>query len=204
MDRIKHTQNLIFNEIKRVLKTRQSPVVIGISGPPAVGKSTISSYLLKRVSNAAVVPLDSFHISAKLISSRGVNYGSPYSFDIDGCINTIERICAGHGIYIPIYNRKLKEPIAASNYIPPYRKLIILEGVFVGYRYGKWRHLNQLISELWFMQVEKSELYKRLIRRESRYMRKIDAIQKVRCVDLYHYDVAVKDIKKNANKIFFY
>jgi pantothenate kinase len=194
----------VLKELKRITDTYKPPVVVGLSGPPAVGKSTISTFILKKLPGSAIVPIDSFHISNKLIMHKGTPHGSPSAFDIDGCINAIERILAGKGIYIPLYNRKLKEPIAASNFIPANRELIILEGVFVGYPHGKWTLLNKMIDELWFMQLPKSELYKRLIRRESRYLDRFEAIEKVKTIDLHHYNLALKKIRPYANKTFFY
>jgi pantothenate kinase len=60
--------------------------LIGIVGPPGVGKSTLAESLAANDPAAAVLPMDGFHLpQARLVElGRRERMGSPDTFDVEG------------------------------------------------------------------------------------------------------------------------
>jgi pantothenate kinase len=72
-------------------------ILLGITGPPGAGKSTISAELLAELGNSAVtVPMDGFHYSNAVLRSLGreSRKGAPDTFDVGGYVALLDRLRA--------------------------------------------------------------------------------------------------------------
>lgn len=73
-------------------------VIIGLTGPPGAGKSTLAQHLLdasNRVGIATVVvPMDGFHLAQARLDERGLASvkGAPETFDADGYVALLHRL----------------------------------------------------------------------------------------------------------------
>ncbi|MDX6339122.1 MAG: hypothetical protein QOG05_6462, partial [Streptosporangiaceae bacterium] len=71
-------------ERARALAARPGRAVLGITGPPAAGKSTLAAKLRDELGAAAAyVPLDGFHLAHELLTQMGRvdRRGAPDTFD---------------------------------------------------------------------------------------------------------------------------
>ncbi len=71
----------------RALAARPGRAILGITGPPAAGKSTLAERLRDELGAAAAyVPLDGFHLAHELLTERGLvdRKGAPDTFDAAG------------------------------------------------------------------------------------------------------------------------
>ncbi len=124
-------------------RQQQARVLIALAGPPAAGKSTISSALLEHYGKAAVIlPMDGFHLDNKVLDAHGLRNrkGSPESFDADGFINMVKRIRSGEHVYAPEFDRAMDASIAGAVEIRD-QPVVISEGNYLLFDEAPWRDL---------------------------------------------------------------
>lgn len=90
-------------------------VIIGIAGPPGAGKSTIAQALMEKLPDAALLPMDGFHLPQAELRRLGrrERMGAPDTFDVDGFIAVLEALRRGETVTAPGFDRELEEPVSA-------------------------------------------------------------------------------------------
>jgi pantothenate kinase len=136
-------------------------VVLGLAGAPAAGKSTLATTLVRAVNDrhgpdgAAYLPLDGFHLSNAQLErfGRQDRKGAPDTFDVWGYGALLQRIMQGTecDIYVPDYDRKLHEPVAARLVIRPTTRLIVTEGNYLASDDSGWPAAREFMNELWYV-----------------------------------------------------
>lgn len=167
------------------LLDRSDRAVLGITGPPGSGKSTLTSALLSamgaRLGADAVghLPMDGFHLADVQLDRLGLRdrKGAPETFDVDGYVATLARLHSSptSALYVPGFERDLEQPIAAAVAIPPSARLIVTEGNYLLLPDGGWQHVRPLLAEVWFVGVDDDVRRSRLIRRHEEFGKSPDA-----------------------------
>ncbi len=152
--------------------------VLGLAGAPAAGKSTLAKRLARGVDRrcgagtAACVPMDGFHLSTAQLDRLGLRdrKGAPDTFDVYGYVHLLVRLRAetGRPVYVPDFDRRLEEPVAAGLVVPPSARLVITEGNYLADEGDGWREVRPLLDALWFVDVPREEREARLLRRHIR------------------------------------
>ena len=104
-------------------------ILVGITGPPAAGKSTLAATLAEALrsaygSGAAVaVPMDGFHLANAELHRLGLanRKGAPETFDVAGFVNLLRRLREPDErevVYAPEFNRALNEPVGSAIPVP--------------------------------------------------------------------------------------
>jgi pantothenate kinase len=159
----------------RVLaQSRNRRVLIAVVGAPGAGKSTLAEALVDALgSRAALVPMDGFHYSQRILEQLGRSQrkGAPDTFDTDGLASLIARIrTATAPIYAPTFDRTIEEPIAAATVIPTEADIVVVEGNYLLLD-GPWAPLRPLFDESWFLRVPSAVRFERLVQRHMRFGR---------------------------------
>jgi len=150
-------------------------VIIGLVGKPGAGKSTLSSYLLKKLpkETTALVPMDGFHLSNYQLTLLGRidRKGAPDTFDANGYADLLHRIRTNpmEDIYFPIFHREMEESIAAEGVIHPYTSLIITEGNYLLLEGDGWSQVAEALTESWFIDVDHDKRMSRLVARHIKF-----------------------------------
>lgn len=156
-------------------KKADTRVIIGLVGKPGAGKSTLSSYLLKKLpkETTALVPMDGFHLSNAQLTllGRADRKGAPDTFDANGYADLLHRIKTNpaEDIYFPIFHREIEESIAAEGVIHSQASLIITEGNYLLLEDDGWSRVAETLTESWFINVDNDKRMSRLVARHIKF-----------------------------------
>ncbi|HEV3173444.1 MAG TPA: nucleoside/nucleotide kinase family protein [Actinocrinis sp.] len=144
--------------------------IIGIAGPPGAGKSTVAEALVDALGPAAaLVPMDGFHLSNRVLESLGRRdrKGAPDTFDAAGYIALLRRLRTPDAdiVYAPAFRRDIEEPIGSSIPVPPTTPIVITEGNYLLLDTHPWRQIRGLIDAAWYLQIDDAVRVERLVAR---------------------------------------
>lgn len=154
------------------LMARGGRQILGIAGTPGAGKSTVAAGLAAHFGPplATVVPMDGYHLANVELARLGRHQrkGAPDTFDALGYHSLLKRLktpSADETVYAPAFDRQLEEPIAGAIPVEPQVQLIISEGNYLLLDQAPWAGTAALFDEVWFVDVDSSERYRRLVTR---------------------------------------
>jgi len=168
-------QKAALARIQEHLEKSSERVLIGIIGKPGAGKSTLSKFLMAKLSKelVTVVPMDGYHLSNKVLKDlkRSDRKGAPDTFDVAGFVSLVKRIRSEQtqNIYYPIFDRAIEESIAAQGVVTSATKVVIIEGNYLLHDEGGWEVINDLLDESWMVDVDDDKRISRLISRHIAY-----------------------------------
>ncbi|MCF6368036.1 nucleoside/nucleotide kinase family protein [Rhizobium halophilum] len=115
-----------------------SRFIAGIAGPPGSGKSTlaekIAHELISRGQDAAVVPMDGFHMDNSVLQEKGLldRKGAPCTFDLRGLLEMAKALRrADDEILVPLFDRSRELSIAAAKAVPRHTRFVVMEGNYL-------------------------------------------------------------------------
>ncbi len=150
--------------------------LLGITGPPGAGKSTLAAAVVDALAGAAVlVPMDGFHLAqAELVRlGRADRKGAADTFDAAGYVALLERLRrAGPAtVYAPEFRREIEEPVAGAIPVPPTVPLVVTEGNYLLLDEGGWAPVRALLDEVWYLDLAEPTRLARLIARHIAFGR---------------------------------
>lgn len=157
--------------------------VLGLTGPPGCGKSTLATALCEACGGAAqVVPMDGFHLANSELHRLGRHgrKGAPDTFDAAGFADLLGRLrrqgndSADALLYAPEYRRELEEAVAGAIGVRSDTRLIITEGNYLLLDQGAWAGVAALLDECWYVEVDESLRIDRLTSRHVQFGRTPD------------------------------
>ncbi|WP_128981113.1 nucleoside/nucleotide kinase family protein [Streptomyces roseicoloratus] len=149
--------------------------ILGIAGPPGVGKSTLAARFVARLDGlAALVPMDGFHLAQAELErlGRAGRKGAPDTFDAAGYAALLARLRTpepGVTVYAPAFDRSLEEPVAGAIPVPPGVPLVITEGNYLLHDEAPWAAVRPLLDEVWYLDLDDRHRVPRLIARHVRF-----------------------------------
>ncbi|MEV5479387.1 MULTISPECIES: nucleoside/nucleotide kinase family protein [Streptomyces] len=151
--------------------------LLGITGPPGAGKSTLAAHLVAGLAGqAALVPMDGFHLAEAELRrlGRGDRKGAPDTFDPAGYAALLARLRSPEpdtSVYAPAFDRRIEEPVAGSIPVAPHIPLIVTEGNYLLLDCAPWSRVHALLDEVWYVELDGAERIRRLIDRHERFGR---------------------------------
>ncbi|MBN9097690.1 MULTISPECIES: nucleoside/nucleotide kinase family protein [unclassified Pseudonocardia] len=139
----------------RALASGPGRAVLGITGSPGAGKSTLAEALLGELGpGVAHVPMDGFHLADVALTALGRRdaKGAPDTFDVGGYVALLRRLRADGEdvIYAPAFERDLEQPLAGAIAVPRAARLVLTEGNYLLLDSGGWAQVRPLLDEVWF------------------------------------------------------
>jgi pantothenate kinase len=149
--------------------------IVGITGPPGVGKSTFTAELAGRFSpTPPVVGMDGFHLAHEYLESMDLvsRKGAHYTFDAWGYVATIRRISQqdqDEVVYAPRFDRSIEDSIAAAIPVSVDDRLILTEGNYLLLDIHPWNELRNLLSLTVYLDLAEDVRVDRLVRRHVEF-----------------------------------
>jgi pantothenate kinase len=146
-------------------------VLVGITGPPGAGKSTLAQALVRRLADGAVsVPMDGFHLSNEELDRLGLadRKGAPETFDAWGFVHLMRRLRAAEElVYAPAFYREIEQAIASALPVPRDTRLVVVEGNYLLLPTRPWALARPLFDLVVYLQVPDDVRVARLLARAS-------------------------------------
>jgi pantothenate kinase len=138
--------------------------LLGLTGAPGVGKSTLATAIAVAV-DAVLVPMDGFHLAEAELHRLGRHprKGAIDTFDAAGYASLLRRLRqpGAETVYAPRFDRHLEEAIAGAIPVAPDVPLVLTEGNYL----LVWPEVRELLDEIWFLERDETERLARLIDR---------------------------------------
>lgn len=153
--------------------------VLGITGSPGAGKTTLAERLVRELNGdgppwVAHVPMDGFHLADAELDRLGrrARKGAPDTFDAAGYAALLRRLregTDGQTVYAPGFERVLEQPIAGAVPVAPAARLIVTEGNYLLVDTGAWAAVRVCLDEVWFCELDEKERVRRLVARHEEF-----------------------------------
>jgi pantothenate kinase len=153
--------------------------LVGISGLPGAGKTTLAEALVAGLraclgaDGVAHVPMDGFHLADVELDRLGLRdvKGHPDTFDGWGYAALLARLRSETSavVYAPGFERGLEQPLAAAVAVPPGVRLVVTEGNYLLLPDPAWSAARAELAETWLVETDDDLRVRRLVARHVEF-----------------------------------
>lgn len=172
-------------KVQELCKTKPAShrILIGVSGIPGSGKTTLATAVAGRVNQleasnefATCIPMDGYHLSrAQLAAMPGPataihRRGAAFTFDAEAFYRLVLALrepltTVSRTLYAPSFDHAVKDPVAEDVAILPKTRVVIFEALYLSLDREPWSLAAALMDELWFVEVDREVARARLVKR---------------------------------------
>lgn len=153
------------------LRARLDGRLLGLTGAPGVGKSTVAARLASAWA-AVVVPMDGFHLADVELARRGLldRKGAPETFDAEGYAALLARVRGREPLVMaPSFERDLEQPIAGALPVPGSAPIVVTEGNYLLLDEPRWAAVRAQLDAVWHLRVDPALRRLRLVARHVEF-----------------------------------
>jgi pantothenate kinase len=152
-----------------------SRLLVGITGPPGVGKSTTAALLAEAVSGI-VVAMDGFHLANEVLRARGLldRKGAPSTFDVWGFVALLRRLrdpVPAEEVLAPAFDRRLDAAVAGAVPVSAAQRLVIVEGNYLLHDEAPWDEVALVLDMVVHLDLDPTVRRQRLVDRHVSFGR---------------------------------
>jgi pantothenate kinase len=140
--------------------------LIAVSGPPGSGKSSLAASLVQHLPDAALVPMDGFHLDDRILEARALRQrkGAVETFDAEGFVALTHRLRQPETEVIhPVFDRTREVSLAGAGVVRPSARFIVIEGNYLLLDQHPWTQVQYDLTVM--LSVPRAELSRRLASR---------------------------------------
>lgn len=150
--------------------TSPGRVLVGVTGPPAAGKSTLAVALARALPSAVAVPMDGFHLANAELARLGLSgrKGAPETFDAHGFVALLGRLRSPDGVtvYAPAFDRQVNESIGSAIPVFPHVRVVVVEGNYLLMDAPPWDAVRPLLDLVLYVDAPPEVRHAALVRRQ--------------------------------------
>jgi pantothenate kinase len=171
-----HVVLSLAGELLATVESHPGRFVLGITGPPGAGKSTLASALAEALDEqrgrgfAVLAPLDGFHLSNETLESLGLRSvkGAPETFDASAFVASLRRVRSRPGAVFlwPDFDRGAEETVPGAISVGPEARVVITEGNYLLLTEPPWSDVRALVDQVWYVDAPVEVLRRRLLERQ--------------------------------------
>jgi pantothenate kinase len=169
-------QNRLVARIEE-LAAAHDRVLLGITGSPGAGKSTLAAGLAEALRTrgvpVAAVPMDGFHLADVELDRLGrrERKGAIDTFDGYGYLALLRRVAreTGNTVYAPTFDRTIEQPVAGAIAVEPATRVVLTEGNYLLDESEPWGEVRKALTEVWFCDLPDDVRRQRLVARHIRF-----------------------------------
>jgi pantothenate kinase len=162
-------------EWARALAVAGERRLLGVTGAPGAGKSTVAEQLVTALgpTTAVLVPMDGFHLANEVLIDLGRRdrKGAHDTFDDGGYARLLECLRAQRlddpVVYAPRFRREIEESIGSAIPVSPTVSLVVTEGNYLLLESDAWPAARACIDAVWFLAPDTDVRRDRLLRRHE-------------------------------------
>jgi pantothenate kinase len=169
--------------------------VIGITGGPGTGKSTIATELVAALGPvAAYVPMDGFHMLHAKLEALGMvaDKGAPHTFEGEAFAAFISSLKTASGpVSGPGYSRAVEDVVQNAFIIAAESRILVAEGNYLLLTDPPWGTVRPQLDLSVFIDVPREKVRARLVKRHAEHglFSEERNRQHIERVDLANYDL---------------
>ena len=124
-----------YKKTQKLLTKKKAPLIIGVNGSVASGKSYIADKFAEKLTSCnvkcAILSTDNFIFSNKELEKRKIMHlkGFPDSYDWNKLIKIIRQIKKNKTAYTPLYDQSISDISKKKFKIPKNMDIIVIEGI---------------------------------------------------------------------------
>jgi pantothenate kinase len=181
----------------QVVSQEQTRYIVGISGIPGSGKSTVSEQLTSRLNARAqqqglgeitvLVPMDGYHKTRAELDTMEdpkkahARRGSYWTFNPELLVDLIHKLKDYQhfpDLYAPSFDHKAGDPVEHDIHISKHHLIVIVEGLYLNLTEpSPWNEIPDLLDEGWFIPISMDGSRKRTSQRHF-HCGLVDSVEK--------------------------
>lgn len=158
--------------------------LIGLSGIPASGKSSLSHAIINKLNSlyreesstdedvAIMIGLDGWHLTRATLAAMPnkeeafARRGAHWTFSGEGYLKFVQDLKSGQDVvFAPSFSHATKDPVEDDIRVDSHHKVVMIEGLYVFLAIEPWKTAGELLDERWFVEVDIQDAKERIVKR---------------------------------------
>ncbi|WKK73002.1 metallophosphoesterase [Rathayibacter oskolensis] len=155
-------------------------LLVGVTGSPGAGKSTLAEELRAGVPGSVVLGLDGYHLPQTRLRELGrrERMGAPDTFDTAGFVEALRRLRLaqpGDVLRFASFDRSIEEPVAGGIVLAiGQATVVVIEGNYLLLEQGGWGEVAPLLDLTLHLRIDPAVRRSRLVARHLRFGKPLD------------------------------
>jgi pantothenate kinase len=194
-------------EILQLVYDKNGQVVIGVTGPPGAGKSTVSQSVASMIPDSIVIPMDGFHFTKEKLRSfedpdeAFKRRGASWTFDGEAFVRSLKQLKENHFGRFPSFDHCVGDPFEDDIVVTANNKVVIVEGNYLLLNSEPWKKIKDILDFTYFIECDEETILKRLVKRHMKTgLNEKQSIERIETNDMLNAN-EINETKSRANKV---